>query len=213
MAKNTYSHKDVAGIDLVANIIDTFLVVADKPEQYQEGLQWYNVAHKFVLDLAQVYKLSIEQSAGIVAALSPQLSWSRNKKIALQFCAHMRQGNEEIVLRLGATGLNARKAIRIWHGEKPLDVLGGMKVISFYHNLLLFSSHVTIDRHAASIAMFGDNGKKSGSIALNDKLYVIIADAYRTAANIIAETWGVEFEAYTLQAIVWTQKAQSGGKA
>lgn len=213
MAINTYSDKDVAGIDLVANIIDTFLVVVEKPEQYQEGLQWYNVAHKFVLDLAQVYKLSIEQSAGIVAALSPQLSWARNKKITLQFCAHMRQGNEETVLHLGATGPNARKAIRIWHGEKPLGVLGGMKVISFYHNLLLFSSHVTIDRHAACIAMFGDNGKKSGSVALNDKLYVIIAEAYRKAADMIAETWGTEFEAYTLQAIVWTQKAQSGGKA
>lgn len=205
MATNNYNHNDVVGIDLVKNVIDTYFVVAAKPEQYKNGILWYATAHKFVFDLSVAYGKSLQHMAGIVAALSPQLSWERNKICAVKFCAGM--ANSTNVMAIGATGPNIRKAIRIWNGENALDVLGGMKVISFYHNLLLIDTHVTVDRHAASIAMFGDNGEKSGSIALSDKLYVIIADAYRKAAAILG------YDAYILQAIVWTQKAQKGGKA
>ena len=101
---------------------------------------------------------------------------------------------------------NVNKAQRIFNGENPFDVLGGMKVRSFFHNLLLDDSFVTVDRHAISIALYGLDKTRSGSTVATDKAYVAISNAYRN----VAEKHGLP--AYVVQSVTWTFKAANNGK-
>ena len=101
---------------------------------------------------------------------------------------------------------NLAKAKRIFQGEAPLDVLGGMKVRSFYRNIMLDESAVTIDRHTCAIALFGLDTAKSGQITVTDKLYKLLAQAYTNVATMY------NLAPYVVQSVTWTYKAVNGGK-
>lgn len=207
MAKNTYSHKDVVGIDLVANIIAVYnaVVAQSTSAELVNASNWYAIAHKWCADVASAYGLTVSQVAGITAAMSPQISWGKNKLQTILLVQKLRNGEE--LTGLMAYKANVEKARRIYNGENVLDVLGGQKVRSFYGNLMLDDSTVTIDRHALHIALYGTgNEEKSGSIAPTDKLYDIAQDAYKMAARILG------IAPYNLQSITWTFKAKNNGK-
>lgn len=207
MADKNFGAYAVNGVDVVANILDVFSTVKNSSDiaEYNNALLWYPLAHVFAQDLASAYGLTVSQVCGIIAALSPQLSWYKNKAQALEFCKRMR--NNEDLSGLMAYKANVNKAVRIYNGAESLDVLGGMKVRSFYANLMLDDSAVTVDRHATHIALFGTSkpDEKSGSIAVTDKLYRLISSAYTDAAKLL------DVPAYVVQSVTWTYKAQSGG--
>ena len=88
------------------------------------------------------------------------------------------------------------------------EVLGGRKVRSFFHNLTGHNHHVTVDRHAASIALLGPSADKDGrrTATLSDRdlkvldrpgAYVLIAACYRSVAR------SLDIPPSALQAITW----------
>ncbi len=161
-----------------------------------EGKLWYLQAHELVN--------GAEREAGILAALSPATNWERNitlfrDMVDTNDCHHI-YGNA------------IDKARLIRNGANPLEILGGRKVRSFFYNILYPRrlGHVTVDRHAVSIALLGANPNKCSSrrtatipddeakgILDRPGGYIIVAAAYRSAAR------RVGLLPHELQAICW----------
>lgn len=158
--------------------VDNILSVFDHatPSEYRHGMVWYNRANAIAWRLDH---LNYRRAAGVLAALSPLLSWNKNVEYA------------ELVYA-GETNIpclkkNAAKAILIKNGWNVLDHLSGPKVVSFYHNIVDPYSddpaHVTIDKHAFDIAIGDmDNPYKNGK-AVTAALYPVMRNAYVTAAH------------------------------
>lgn len=153
-------------------------------EQHVSGLSWYDRANALAIELAG----DLRTGAGVIAALSPNCSWDQNQKIArLAF---------ETGVAGGTFGDATRKANRILDGEDPDAVLGGLKVRSFFLNIVDPSDPipVTIDRHAHSICV-GEPQRKGQKIG--KRLYAQLSDEYREAAD----TLGILPQ--QVQAVTW----------
>jgi hypothetical protein len=118
-----------------------------RPDHWEHGKTWYRQAHQLCLNLSNETNLELRSVCGVMAALSPQVSWEVN--IA----------SGESVVRAGKidkgyTGYssNVEKAYDCLLYE-PLDILKGFKVVAFYHNILdPFSSiEVTVDTHMGRV--------------------------------------------------------------
>jgi hypothetical protein len=114
---------------------------------WQAGKAWYNHAHQLCRVLSNETEIPLKNVCGILAALSPQVSWDTN----IASC--------EAIVRTGKidkayTGykVNVEKAY-LCLSVDPLEVLGGLKVLAFYHNILdpLKSDDVTVDTHIGRV--------------------------------------------------------------
>lgn len=162
------------------------------PAEQDAGLGWYSCANEIARELGP-----ITESAGIIAALSPQISWSTN--VALAKLIYNGADDSELIA-LGTYDDSVSKARRIYAGELPSSVLGGRKVRSFYRNIVLpdRAGPVTIDRHAVSIALYGIGGPRPSDKYLERAgTYTYIASAYRAEAR----AFGIL--PHQLQAICW----------
>ncbi len=150
-------------------------------EDWDEGKRWYRDAHNYALRLGP-------HGPGVIAALSPNNHWDRNKEMAYEAC---KQGHAKGV---GHTGLCETRATAILLGAQPLDVLGGRKTRSFYRNISEPDREgpVTIDRHAFEVAG-GSNVRDLERIGV----YAQIAGAYRAAGRQMA------LRPQEAQAITW----------
>lgn len=108
---------------------------------FAEGLTWYPVARDLAIELAG----DVTEGAGVIAALSPQVSWERNIDLARD--AYHDYWHGQVYNAIW-------KARRIITGADPDEVLPrGKKTWCFYHTIADPSSrHVVIDRHACAIA-------------------------------------------------------------
>lgn len=173
---------------LADNIRRSFLLAS--PGEVADGMFWYPTAHTFATGLATKHGITVAQAAGIVAALSPQVSWERNLVLAETLCE----------LRTAKTlGASVYKALAILDGADPLDVLGGPKVRAFYACILEPNTALTvcIDRHAYDVAVGQVTGDKARGSLERVGEYGRIADAYRTVAN----EFGVM--PHQVQAVTW----------
>ncbi len=118
-----------------------------RDDHWQDGRNWYKHAYQFCKTLSDDTGLPLENVAGIVAALSPQVSWSVN-------CYSAEQVVRYAQIDKGYTGyhINVEKAYQCLTAD-PLTVLGGQKVLAFYFNILnpTRGDHVTIDTHIARV--------------------------------------------------------------
>jgi len=158
------------------------------------GKNWYKKAHAFAAGLSK--DITLEQSAGIIAALSPQKSWSTNQKLAKSFILDGK--------RSGHTGVFILKCERILMTEQVEEIatiLNGNKITSFFYNILYPENFgpVTIDRHAIGIAVNGPKRRVLGNLSLTDNQYRGIEQAYILAA----EQLGIF--PHELQAITWVK--------
>ena len=158
------------------------------------GLSWYanalSLAH--TLDPANPAR-----AAGVIAALSPLTSWPRNVTMV-----------REIYSGQTAKGLprNIAKALAIYAGALPLDVLSGNKVRSFYLNIMGIDTaeSVTIDRHAIDVAKGRVQTDKERSLSVANKgAYAGVVAEYIRAAGIISKESGSHVSAAQIQAITW----------
>ena len=195
--------EDVVLRNRVVNILAVF--DAASPSELEEGMGWYATAHTFAVGLTELAHITTEQACGIIAALSPQVSWDRNQVIARQ-----------VVLTdtcAGQTGINVEKAVRIKYGnapwKEPLDILGGPKVRSFYRNIAFpdIETTVTIDRHAVAIALGGrEAGKEETKRLARQGAYEAFEQAYKEAAR----RRGVL--AHECQAVAWCKWRYENGE-
>jgi hypothetical protein len=96
----------------------------------------------------------------------------------------------------------AERAAAILNGARPLDVLGGYKVRSFYRNITGDTEAVTVDvwAHRAALGDITLHANRSSSLLRNGKRYRAIANAYRQ----VAPDYGLrpsEFQAATWVAV------------
>lgn len=160
------------GVHNVLNLYDA------TPEQVkQSGMQWYDRVNEATAKGVRSRGLSLEQGAGIVAAVSPNMDWERNNISAFDEISKLRGGDWDTIHRAAGgdkaakgemksrlSGLsiatspaaNLVKANRIMEGEDVNDVLPrrtAPKTNSFAANIADpgNSGPVTVDGRAHDI--------------------------------------------------------------
>lgn len=182
----------------VANILAVYN--AATAEDIREGLAWYLTAHNWCKVMAKGRSHLIARNAGIVAALSPTNGWGNNKRKAAELISL----RARIVVEPGkpngiGLGKNVEKAIAIYNGADPLDVLRGDKVRAFYQTILdpMGDIDPVIDRHAFDIAVGERTDEKRRGILSRKGVYSEFAHAYREAAKIAG------IGSAQMQAVTW----------
>ena len=117
---------------------------------------WYNKARAIAVDMAfhGMPQVTVTKACGVIAALSPMVSWNRNIVLAEHVIL-----NPERWDKLGCLKLNAKKAYDIIQSDGSekaiLSILKGQKTSAFFLNILYPDQAIslTMDRHAISIAV------------------------------------------------------------
>jgi hypothetical protein len=170
------------------NIIKIYNAATE--DHIREGLSWYRDAHALASELDPS---DPDRAAGVIAALSPRESWTRN--VYLATLLYERNGD----LQDGTLTSNLDKARRIFNGEAPLDVLGGDKVRAFY-TLISDPDNadaVCVDRHAFDVAVGRKTDDKTRQALGRKGAYDRFARAYRRAAEVLGVTPA------QVQAVTW----------
>lgn len=172
-----------------AEVVARILAVFDRanPTDLEEGSKWYEQAHIFALEQAKEFDFDVELVATVIAHLSPRVHWSRNKKMATSVLAG------DPINGIMKNGL--KNCIKAFATDNPLSTLNGPKVKAFAANILGDEQKVTIDVHAAHIALGDDEpyelylGRKG------------VYDALAVCYKIAAARRGVS--PATMQAVAW----------
>jgi hypothetical protein len=159
-----------------------------------QGIAWYPEARRIVCEWATTYCYHDDTVAGVIAALSPQMEWTRNLICADDILA----GRPPSVLGLRS---NIAKA-RLMRDSNPSESLStrmmrlfpsGPKVNSFALNLAGDNSVVTVDTHAMQAGL----NNVMARYTLPWRPYRVFAECYARAAVSVAESPA------TFQAIIW----------
>lgn len=152
----------------IAAVLDTA-----SGEDWADGAAWYRQAH----DVAKLAHPDVRAGAGMLAVLSPRLSWEWNVAAALEVGA----GRPVSVPCIHG---NVAKALAIRDGADPLEYLRGAKVRAFHASITDPDDPdaVCVDRHAVAIALGGTLSDRDTQRAVSGRRYDAIADAYRAVA-------------------------------
>jgi len=109
------------------------------------GFHWYQDQHNYLKDMSAHFNVKLEVTCGIVAALSPLISWQENINIAYHFLKF--KGKLPSNVKTSCFKINLKKALKIYRTKKVFPTLSGFKVTQFYANLLnpFDENSVTID--------------------------------------------------------------------
>lgn len=182
--------------ELVANIKSVYFD-ADSA-QLVDGSNWYSDAANLARSLSNNSRYSVAQTAGVIAALSPNTGWGQNVRLAIRMI------ESEGKMRGGALGANIAKASAILDTEFEHEIAAILfgknanKVLAFWRGIMADgkTEEVCIDRHAFCIAV--NSREMTNDIPdLTKNRYAAIAAAYREAAI------GTPFTAAQVQAITW----------
>ena len=172
------------------------------------GLSWYSVANREAKRMGNGSDRYLARNAGIIAALSPMNGWTNNLRKAQQLVSLRGRITVEKGMPNGiGLGANVAKAIAIYNGMDPLDVLKGDKVTAFYRTILDPTGDIdpVIDRHAFDIAVGEQTNEKRRGILSRKGVYSEFAAAYREAAAVAG------IGSAQMQAITWVQWRESLG--
>jgi len=172
------------------------------PAEVQHGAQWYKQAQTIAQTIANSYSLSLQTVAGVIAALSPNNRWERNVSDADLLCKLHVSGGDCAALKVSTYNANKRKALQILSGFAPIDILGGLKVRSFYDCIMGNLGAVCIDGHAYSVWL-GDRVPTTKTPKISSKLYGAIAADFKLATVQINQIVGAEYKPAQIQAITW----------
>lgn len=190
---NRQKGSPVETLNYVTNILKAYFASDD--EDRTSGATWYDdaraTAHLLDPD-------NVERAAGVIAAMSPLMSWPQNLIRATE------------VYQTGTTrgmGKNVRKAVAIYNGGDPKDILRGPKVTSFYANIMGDVDGVTVDRHAidAAIGKVLTDKERTAVVKATKSRdgYDLLRTAYKMAADILAGEGMANLNGAQLQAVVW----------
>jgi hypothetical protein len=169
-------------------IVRRILATFDKatPSDLESGATWYNEAGTLAENMAGAHHMTVEQTASVLAALSPRTTWSRNVIGA----AALLNGGADAARRVGCIGANVERAVRcVDQGYAGLG--NGPKTHAFARNIAGDREAVTVDVWACRVADLDETrlGRKGA--------YDAVAHAYRVAAR----RRGVD--PATMQATTW----------
>jgi hypothetical protein len=160
------------------------------------GLRWYDEAGATARALAAGTdgRVSVQQAAGVIAALSPRMPWARNVHLAALVVDAFTAGAE---MPGGAMRARLAECAAILRGEKAGP--SGRKVSNFARAILGDTDAVTVDVWAMRAAGIADRE------SLTAGQYARVSAAYTAAAEMLGVT------PRDLQAAVWV--AVRGGAA
>ncbi len=150
-------------------------------EDLQAGHAWYAAARMEAVRLARKHGVTEATAAGVIAAISPQMRWSENIRVADAVLGGANHGTFRA---------NILKAIAIREGARPLGVLSGPKVRAFYQAIRGNESAAVIDVWMVRAARW--------TRKLTPKAYALIAKAIASVAVVFGTTVA------RVQAVVWT---------
>jgi hypothetical protein len=188
----------------VFNILEIYKQASN--EDISLGKLWYYQANDIARLMAVKYNLKIEQTAGIIAALSPGTNWNQNIIDANNLCSLLGTGKDIHSITCTTYGQNKLKASYLYQNSQLtkneiFQVLLGCsrkvnKTSSFFLNILQpdCDDLCTIDRHAYRINL---GITESIDVPLTEKRYLCMNKAYKQASS------QLNISAIELQAITW----------
>jgi hypothetical protein len=161
------------------------------------GLSWYDAAYLVADTFAVKHGLSIQQTAGVLAAVSPLNSWGANVNLAARI---LDAGG----LTSGYIPLGLRKADAILAGADVRATLNGAKITNFYDCIVLRgqTDAVCVDRHAFDLAVNVRHTEDTRPTLGSGKRYNDLVSAYQRAAVILSRG-GERVYAAQVQAVTW----------
>ena len=163
----------------------------------QEGQDWYPNARMIATELGDG---NTSMGAGILAVLSPQAEWDTNIIQAWLLKTERWSPRQ--------TKPNNYKALRILDGGNPTSILGGRKVVPFFHAIQnpLGTSLAVVDRHAIAV-YYGKIPTKQeiNKVFKSKRIMTRIQNAYK----LVAKKLGLPV--HVLQATVWVQHRKNLG--
>ena len=170
-------------------------------DSFFEGREWYTDANTIAGQVSTLLGTEdIRVGAGIIAALSPQIAWGNNIAEALKFTS--------LGYSTMQTQANNAKAQKIQEGQDPDTILGGHKVVPFYHAILEPTGQYkpVVDRHAIAIYYGKPVSERQLSRAFgNRKVMRRIQYAYVRASKEVGQHYNV------VQATTWVQHRKDKG--
>ena len=184
----------------VRNILKVYRMATD--DDVRDGIEWYARALREAQHISQRLGLPVSTVVGVMAALSPNNRWERNKVDAFNLCSAY--VNELTMDDIKVSTYHNMKA-KAWsiledHLSDDGDILArlnGQKIRSFYSNIMGLDE-VTVDGHALNIARGYRVGLTDDATNIGVKLYRDLQAAYVRAAK----RAGVK--PHEMQAITWT---------
>ena len=162
------------------------------PADVVDGRTWYARARALAAELDPT---DPRRAAGVIAAMSPRLTWTQNVNVARAIYAGT---------PVGGLKANLLKARAIMAGADPLDVLGGLKVRAFYACIIdEHTDAVCVDMHAHDVAVGRVTDDATRGMLARVGVYGQVADAYRSAARILSAELGEEIPPHVVQAVTW----------
>ncbi len=177
----------------VDNLLMTYSI--SSPWERERGVNWYTEANDYASFLAHRYNLSIEQTAGVLAVLSPNNKWERNKQDANLVIRLYLTGERDVWQYKACTYKN--NVIKAWEIiDGNLDIISGDKVTCFYKNILEphAEKEITVDMWAYRAWVYDASAQMPG---ITEKEYQLIADHYREGAGVVG------LAGHQFQAVVW----------
>ena len=187
---------------MIQNIWTALLCATD--QEIRDGMDFYPGAYGLCKFLSLALKnnsynpdLTVNQLAGIYAALSPLNTWDTNVSNIIDI---VRQGPNA---KVNTPSLNRIKALSILYGREPLKVLSGRKVVSFYKAISNpdDSTPIAIDRHLFCLALglkITDNFTLSRIIGSNslysqvESIYAYLGEREKLYNRLASIAWFVQ---------------------
>lgn len=181
----------------------------------EDGIEWYARAGRLGQRLAETYGCTLEQSVGVIAALSPNNKWKRNCQDAESCIKAWSLGREVMEVVCCTYPLMREKAKRILELKAPsredvAAILNGRKVSAFALSILGEASAVCVDGHAFAIWL-GERVPTTKTPSLGKKLYARIASDYCTVAKRSQAICGHDLTAAQVQAVTWVTYRRISG--
>jgi hypothetical protein len=175
-------------------------------EERRRGAEWYHVAAHQAACIALRTGgpgLCWEQPrvAGVIAALSPGLAWKENLEAAYKLLR-----GDVYLERISGYGPNKRKALAIYDGRPPEEVLSGPKVTAFYRLIRDGGNpeDVCVDGHMLNLAL-GRGKLRLDSSYASKREADLVREAFRAAGHYLG-VWPCR-----IQAAVWVAWRASQG--
>lgn len=130
----------------LSNKLEAYYQTGLSMPKVNSALNWYSEANEFAHQLVHKYSVPLFKVVGIIAALSPNNKWERNKKDAETVLS-----NPSTTAKVCTFPLNLAKAIRIYHeaidSASTTRILNGRKTTNFFNNIYKhkYSQAVTVD--------------------------------------------------------------------
>tara|TARA_R110002074_G_scaffold91918_4_gene200798 strand:- start:555 stop:1187 length:633 start_codon:yes stop_codon:yes gene_type:complete len=172
-----------------------------------EGIEWYARAGRLGQQLANKYGCTLEQSVGVIAALSPNNKWRRNCQDAESCIKAWSLGWDVLEVVCCTYPLMKEKAHRILSLNAPskeavAEILNGRKISAFALSILGEQSAVCVDGHAFAIWV-GERITTTKTPSIGKKLYERIARDYCNVAMRSVAMTGHQLTAAQVQAVTW----------